>query len=285
MPALHVEADLDVTLATGDTRVRAHVGGSSPDLVLRVDRPEVFAGAGDAAAIRSLARLLHEHRVRVHVVDTSGRRLLVLGEVSAGWHRLITRSRHMRMGSARGALAGLRSRFTRRRAVLPGRDLVPPETPLPLLPTFGRHPRRPVTTTHQGGGSPRLVVAGEVPDDTVRRGRRLWLTRQVTRFGSDEGCDVVLPGLADEHFLVRHVAGDEYQVEALAPTRMHGRLVREGLLRHGTRVEAGGWSLVYARDEHADHGRPYGGRIGGELGHQRRQPPQSDRPGATRRRP
>jgi hypothetical protein len=30
--------------------------------------------------------------------------------------------------------------------------------------------------------------------------------------------------------------------------------------------------LTFVREEYADHGRPYGGRIGGELGRQRRQP-------------
>jgi hypothetical protein len=48
--------------------------------------------------------------------------------------------------------------------------------------------------------------------------------------------------------------------------------VRERILRTGCRLEVGDWVLVFARDEHADHGRPYGGRIGGELGHQRPQP-------------
>ena len=31
--------------------------------------------------------------------------------------------------------------------------------------------------------------------------------------------------------------------------------------------------MVYAREEYADHGRPYGGRVGGEVGHQKAQPP------------
>ena len=37
-----------------------------------------------------------------------------------------------------------------------------------------------------------------------------------------------------------------------------------------TQLHAG--DLTFVREEYADHGRPYGGRIGGELGHQRRQP-------------
>ena len=30
--------------------------------------------------------------------------------------------------------------------------------------------------------------------------------------------------------------------------------------------------MSFYREEYADHGRPYGGRIGGEIGHQRPQP-------------
>jgi hypothetical protein len=38
----------------------------------------------------------------------------------------------------------------------------------------------------------------------------------------------------------------------------------------------GPWTFVYARDEYADHGRPYGGREGGEGTHQPRQPERPD---------
>jgi hypothetical protein len=41
----------------------------------------------------------------------------------------------------------------------------------------------------------------------------------------------------------------------------------------------GEWTMSFYREEYADHGRPYGGRIGGELGRQQAQPP---RPVPTR---
>ncbi|MBA2561020.1 MAG: hypothetical protein H0V07_14260 [Propionibacteriales bacterium] len=44
------------------------------------------------------------------------------------------------------------------------------------------------------------------------------------------------------------------------------------ILRTGCGVDLGRWHLSYFREEYADHGRPYGGRIGGELGYQRPQP-------------
>ena len=58
---------------------------------------------------------------------------------------------------------------------------------------------------------------------------------------------------------------------------MHGAFVDRQLLRTGTRVEVGTHRLVFFREEYADHGRPYGGRIGGEAGHQRPQPPRDAR--------
>ena len=45
------------------------------------------------------------------------------------------------------------------------------------------------------------------------------------------------------------------------------------LLRTGARVQVGEHVLVYQREEFADHGRPYGGRVGGELGRQAPQGP------------
>ena len=44
-----------------------------------------------------------------------------------------------------------------------------------------------------------------------------------------------------------------------------------------TRVEVGAWTMTFFREEFADHGRPYGGRVGGEIGHQRPQPERPQR--------
>jgi hypothetical protein len=78
-----------------------------------------------------------------------------------------------------------------------------------------------------------------------------------------------------------HDDEDEYVVVAVdGPVRVHGAPVTRQVLRTGARVDLGGRSLVFRREEYADHGRPYGGRIGGELGRQRRQPPRSGRPPA-----
>jgi hypothetical protein len=75
--------------------------------------------------------------------------------------------------------------------------------------------------------------------------------------------------------VVVHDERDEYVVlDAGAETRVHGAPVGRGaLLRTGARIDVGAHALSYYREEHADHGRPFGGRVGGELGHQRPQPP------------
>jgi hypothetical protein len=153
----------------------------------------------------------------------------------------------------------------------------------PLAPTFLRRPRR-VSTTHdpEGGGRPRLITApGSHP--------RPWDTQavfhlrdDVTTIGSEEGCDVRLPGLAPRHAEVRHDERDEFvlvRLSAPGDTLVNGAAVDTAVLRTASRVQMGAWTMSFYREEYADHGRPYGGRIGGELGHQRAQPPRpSPRP-------
>jgi hypothetical protein len=97
----------------------------------------------------------------------------------------------------------------------------------------------------------------------------------VTTIGSAEGCDIRLPGLEPQHAEVRHDADDEYvlvHTARLGTSRVNGEPVRQRILRTASRVQLGGWTLSFYREEYADHGRPFGGRIGGELGHQRPQP-------------
>jgi hypothetical protein len=107
------------------------------------------------------------------------------------------------------------------------------------------------------------------------------LSREVTTIGSAADSDICLPGLAPRHAEIHHDEWDEYVLvrsASRAATRVNGAPVDEALLRTGTRLELGEWTLSFIREEYADHGRPYGGRIGGELGHQRPQPPRTPRP-------
>ncbi len=269
-----VSADLCFRVeVSGRPSAAGHLHGSGNDLRLDVDDPGVFAGAGDAPAIRELAEELAVRRIKIRV-HAHGRHLVSLGAVSAPWwQRRVTRSKRIRLGSLRGAWTSARARAQGLDPVLPDAGLLPPTTLSPVFPTFGRRARR-VTTTHDPsrGGSPRLVLVKE----DVWVGERqpvYWLGRE-TVIGSDGACDVVLPGLAPRHAVVRHDEDDELVVQAVdGPTRVHGGLVERQVLRTGSRVTVGDHRLVYYREEFADHGRPYGGRVGGELGYQRSQPP------------
>jgi len=101
------------------------------------------------------------------------------------------------------------------------------------------------------------------------------LRDDVTTIGAGPDCDIRLPGLESLHAEVRHDDEDEFVLVrrgSTGITRVHGAPVETAILRTGCGIDLGQWHLSYFREEYADHGRPYGGRIGGELGHQRSQP-------------
>lgn len=276
MARTEVAADLAFEMTTPTGReVRGHLRGEHNRLDLVVDDPGAFAGSGDAAAIRGLADLLAHQGVTIRVVH-DGRALVLLGHVSAPWwQRRATGTRHIKLASLRGAWTSARSRARRTEPVLPEAGLVPPGTPWPPAPTFAKRVRRPVGTTHDPahGGSPRLVLAKQDAWGAERQ-PIFWLGDRDTTIGSDASCDVVLAGLEPVHAWVSHDDLDEFVLHSPhAATRVHGALTREQVLRTGARIDLGDWQLVFAREEFADHGRPYGGRIGGELGRQRPQPP------------
>ncbi len=140
------------------------------------------------------------------------------------------------------------------------------------------------TTTHStwGAGDPRLLVTDETERFTFA------LTEDEVRIGAATGCDLVLPGIdalhatithddRDEYVLVLHGAGEMNANPAAAATDVAGSPPgeRSEVLRTGARFTAGPWRFVFMRAEFADHGRPFGGRVGGELSDQ---PPQPARP-------
>ena len=268
--AVSVDADLTFSVDLDGKTMSGTLAGAGSDLELRVSDPWMLGGTGTAAAC-AVAEQLAASGLRLTVV--ADRPLAVLGEPRTSyWQRRVTGSKHIRVPSL---AAAVRLARLRRRPV--SRTLLPPATPVPLVPTFLRRPRR-ATTTHDAdrGGYPRLVMA---PPEKHFPGQSwpAFLLGDVTTFGSDAGADVVLPGLRDHHAEVRRTDDDEFVVRLLSPTapvRVNGAVVlEEALLRSGTRLKLGPHVLVYAREEYADHGRPYGGRVGGELGRQRLQPP------------
>lgn len=290
---VEISADLAFSVELpGRPTLTGTVVGTGNRLEVRLSDPASFAGRRDAAHLRAFAAALAERGLTV-VVMAGDVVLLEIGRTHAAWwQRRLTRSEHLKVASLRGAIAGAtgRLRGASTEAVLPGSELLPPTILLPVAPTFGRSPRR-VTTTHdpRRGGNPRLVLTtgnARLPSD----GRVIFPLRGASStIGSDPGCDIRLDGLAPVHATVVHDDHDELVLLDLSgdrSTRVNGAEVpAEGrVLRTGARITVGDWILAYRRAEFADHGRPFGGRIGGELGHQRSQSPPVG-PGPSKGRP
>ena len=282
--AVSVAADLRVELRGVDGQhVQGHLHGAGNRLTFEVSDPGVLAGNRDAPMIRAVARGLAERGIAVKVV-ADGVHLVTIGDVKAPWwQRRATGSRRIRVGSLRGAWTSLRNRVGDVPPVLPGPESLPPPTMLPLVPTFGpRRRRRPTTThSHHGTGSPRLALEKQEfwPGEEQPV---WWLDHETTTIGSDPTCDVVLKGLAELHATVHHDDSDEYVLQVQdGGARVHGAPVTRQVLRSGSRLELGDHVLSFYREEYADHGRPYGGRAGGEIGRQRPQPPRRSDHGST----
>lgn len=140
-------------------------------------------------------------------------------------------------------------------------------------------PTNKPTTTHAewGAGNPRLLVHSDserfVHDITGDR----------MRIGSNADNDLPLRGTDPVHATIVHDERDEYVLTLHGAGEMNANPLsaathpgdRSETLRTGARFTAGSWTLVFMRDEFADHGRPFGGRQGGEFSDQ---PPQPARP-------
>ena len=275
---LTVDADLRFSVdIPGSPTVTGSLTGSSKTLELRVSDPSLFAGRADSAVISELARALAERGLSVSVVSSSGK-LVTLGTTRTSWlQRWATGSRHIRIerGGGLWALARGRTRSPSGGA-LPAITLAPPPTLTPIAPTMARRPRR-VTTTHDPdrGGNPRLILPLGAYAMKGDRPTEFALRAEVTTIGSGADCDIRLAGLEPLHAEIRHDDDDEFvltRIGGAAETRVHGAPVQSALLRTGSRIDLGGRQLTFFREEYADHGRPYGGRNGGEFSHQRSQP-------------
>lgn len=145
-------------------------------------------------------------------------------------------------------------------------------------PTADRTQQEP-TTTHAawGAGHPHLLIHNDDARFTYA------LELPLTRIGSGDACEVRLAGTDRVHATIEHDERDEYVLTMLGVGEMNANPTSAGThegarsetLRTGARCTVGAWTLVFQREEFADHGRPFGGRQGGELSDQ---PSQPDRP-------
>lgn len=275
---LLVDADLTFTVRpAGDAKGwGGTIRGTGDSLEVSVDELPSGGGRPPLIALRRAAAGLGRLGLRVTLTGPDGP-LLTVGSVRARLlDRVLTRSSHVHVHSWRRVIGGARRGLGPR-----VRYQQPPSTPWPPAPTVGRRLRRHVRTPHDpwGRGMPRLAfVVGPAPRDGVLR-RVHYLAPGGTTIGSAADADlrvVEVPSLCarvvrdetDEYFLEPvgggHGAAGVVSVNGVTGPRL--------LLRTGSRVQVGPWTMVYFRAEHADHGRPFGGREGAEFSEQRRQP-------------
>ena len=255
------------------------ITASGLDITIHASKPELFVQARSVKLkdLRGLAADLAERGLTVSLFGPDG--LIVrLGAVQTSVvQHLLTGSPHIGLGS-RAAVAPM---LRRRDASATSTHAVqlPPPTLFPLAPTFDRRIRRRITTTHYtaGAGRPRLIFVIGSENWNGQMPREFDLLPGVTTIGSSPTADLQLDGLEPIHAEIRHDANDEYVLHPLGEVgggshRIPGERDDGQVLRTGARIEMGQWRMGYFREEYADHGRPYGGRLGGELAYQRPQP-------------
>jgi hypothetical protein len=277
---LDMNLDFSYTDESGTvTSGSARAAGTA--VTITVDALDAFRGGAmpSLEEIRPLAKALSDKGLSVTIDGPDGS-IVSLGAVnSPASQRLVTRSPHIKLGKLGALVPLMRPGRGRSR----GFSLLPPETPLPLMPTVRRKITRRVTTTHhtRGSGRPRLIFVQDAAQWNGQIPREVTLDQETFTIGADPGSALQLSGLDPLHAEIRHDENDEY---VLVPHgEVGGSVSRIGpsVLRTGARIKLGQWRLAYFREEFADHGRPFGGRSGGELAYQR---PQFDpRTGTTER--
>lgn len=287
---LGLEADLEFSIETpasagrDSAHIRGTVRASGNQVEVRSDELLTLAGQPSRDEVRRLAAGLASYGLTVRVVGPDGV-VVTLGQVKrSALSRLVTRSRHMRLGGPGQVLAAV---LARRRSAPGAVELsaagMPPATLWPILPTLHRRSKI-ITTTHdpRGGGHPRLYLT-DASDPSAPGPLGVYaLQPGSTRIGSATDMDLRLDNIDDFQAEILRTDDDEYVLIARSNrilSTVGGQQLPRQTLRTGSRIQLGPWRMSYVRDEFADHGRPYGGRIGGEFGHQRTQPRPGNRAG------
>jgi len=255
------------------------ITASGLDIEVYASKPELLAQSTTVKLkdLRGIAAALAERGLTVSLSGPNGV-IVRLGAVRASvTQRLLTGSSHIGLGS-RNALTPLLRR--RSAGTMKASSVgLPPGTLFPVAPTFDRLIRRKITTTHYefGAGRPRLIFVVGSENWNGQMPREFALLPGITTIGSSPSADLQLPGLEPFHAEVRHDSDDEYVLYSLGEVGggsqpLPGQDAGARVLRTGARMEIGQWRIGFFREEYADHGRPHGGRRGGEYARQKPQP-------------
>ncbi|WP_311258859.1 FHA domain-containing protein [Microbacterium sp. WCS2018Hpa-9] len=276
---IRLDIDLHVEQAApdGGPPMRFSVRAEVQEVVVTLESTPGLGGMSrrDLTQLVPLADGLARRGIRVRVEGPKGT-LVQLGDVKSGpVGRAIAGSPHIKLGHLSALLSEAQHRERGSGFRLP----LPPSTLFPLVPTVARRVPRRVTTTHYlpGSGRPRLIFAVGSGDWNFSRPREFDLLPGRTVIGSGPDADLRLEGLEARHAEVRHNDDDEYVLYSYAATgggrpNLPHSTENARILRTGSRIEIGPWRLAYYREEFADHGRPFGGRQGGEYEFQKQQP-------------
>ncbi|GAA4364426.1 FHA domain-containing protein [Paeniglutamicibacter cryotolerans] len=254
-------------------RIGGSVKADGKVITISADSLSVFPSVKmiDRKALNEFALRLKKAGVTVEVEGPHGV-LISMGDVKPNFiARIGMNSPAMRIGK----LEATRGLFGRKRSSVAVVPMTVPETLFPLAPTFLKMYRRRVTTTHyaRGGGRPRIIFVRDSESWDGKAPKVMNVEAEVIEIGSSPDAGLVLPGLEPVHARIVHNDLDEYVLIANGPVGGSAgfRPGRDYTLRSGARIELGDWRLVFFREEYADHGRPFGGRNGGELSFQRPQ--------------
>lgn len=254
--------------------VQGSIKASGRHITVTIDSEEPIFDASKSmlASVRTFAEGLANRGVSMTVVSAHGE-MVSIGDVSAPVsQRPLTRSKWIRIESLRAL-----SRMTKRRSKndQSSSSLLPPPTLWPLVPTVNRQIETRVTTTHhtRGSGRPRLRLVKHHEEFGPGPLLEFDITEDRTVIGSSESCDLQLSGIAPEHAEIVHDGFDEYVLSSRGAIEgsVNPESNKEVTLRTGSRVHIGPWRIVFFREEYADHGRPFGGRQGGEFSYQQPQ--------------
>ncbi len=226
---------LDIDLAFSETEqgqdadtppFEGTITAAGTEVRIVVSDPSRLPGNGrrTLTELSTVADALASRGISVRLEGPDGP-ILHLGDVKkSALQRAITGSAHIRLGSV-AAVAPLLTRRNKGQALT---FPIPPETPLPLVPTVNRTVRRRITTTHYtpGSGRPRLIFAVGDSSWDGSRPREFDLLPTTTVIGSGEGADLRLPGLAPVHAEIRHEGDDEYVLYGFDAVGAVGRASR-----------------------------------------------------------